>query len=282
MCSQPIIANQRPTRDIPPAPPAPATGIEPPGTMPATDMRPITSPRMPPPADATPPSGPPVGGEGPRAGRALGDPDGGEVQTAVAGDPPAPPGGVPGDEPAAPAPRSRRRRWVIEGAVILVAAVVLAVLLRAFVVQVFYVPSTSMLPTLRPGDRIAVSKLSYHFHSIDRGDIIVFARPPAEHCGGPVVPDLVKRVIGLPGDHISSRGNTVLIDGKPIPQPWLPKGTVLGKPITPMVVPPDHYYVLGDNRARSCDSRYWGTVPRSLVVGKVVAVIWPPSQFHFF
>ncbi|MGH9092200.1 MAG: signal peptidase I [Acidimicrobiales bacterium] len=170
----------------------------------------------------------------------------------------------------------------MELGVLLVVAVVLAVLLRAFVVQVFYVPSTSMLPTLRPGDRILVDKLSYHLHAVGRGDVIVFRRPPAEHCGGPVVPDLVKRVIGLPGDHISSRGNAVLIDGRPIPQPWLPPGTVLGRAIEPTVVEPNHYYVLGDNRARSCDSRYWGQVPRSLVVGKVVAVVWPLSRLHLF
>lgn len=193
---------------------------------------------------------------------------------------PAPPGRPAGEE--ARVPRSRRRRWLVELGILVLVAVVLAVLLRAFMVQVFYVPSTSMLPTLRPGDRILVDKLSYHLHAVDRGDIVVFARPPAEHCGGPVVPDLVKRVIGLPGDHISSRGNQVIIDGKPIPQPWLPPGTVLGKPIPPTVVPPNSFYVLGDNRARSCDSRYWGVVPRSLVVGKVVAVIWPLSRLHFF
>jgi signal peptidase I len=193
---------------------------------------------------------------------------------------PAAPGRPAGRE--ARVPGSHRRRWLVELGILVLVAVVLAVLLRAFVVQVFYVPSTSMLPTLRPGDRILVDKLSYHLHAVDRGDIIVFARPPAEHCGGPVVPDLVKRVIGLPGDRISSRGNQVVIDGKPIPQPWLPTGTVLGKPIPPTVVPPNSFYVLGDNRARSCDSRYWGVVPRSLVVGKVVAVIWPLSRLHFF
>ena len=92
----------------------------------------------------------------------------------------------------------------------------------------------------------------------------------------------MKRVIGLPGDRIASRGDTVLIDGKPLPEPWLPRGTPLGPPIRSTVVPVGTYYVLGDNRATSCDSRYWGTVPRSLIVGKVVAVIWPASRLHWF
>ena len=192
-----------------------------------------------------------------------------------------PEGAGPAESPR-PRPRPRRRRRLIEAGIILTIAILVAVALRLFVFQVFYVPSTSMLPTLRPGDRILVDKLSYHLHPIERGDIIVFARPPREHCGGPVVPDLVKRVIGLPGDRIASRGDTVLIDGKPLPEPWLPRGTPLGPPIRSTVVPVGTYYVLGDNRATSCDSRYWGTVPRSLIVGKVVAVIWPASRLHWF
>ena len=85
----------------------------------------------------------------------------------------------------------------------MVVAVLVAVLLRAFVVQTFYIPSGSMEPTLQIGDRILVNKLSYHLHGVDRGDIVVFSRPPAENCGGPEVNDLVKRVIGLPGDVLS-------------------------------------------------------------------------------
>jgi signal peptidase I len=114
------------------------------------------------------------------------------------------------------------------------------------------------------------------------GDIVVFARPPAENCGGPPVPDLVKRVVGLPGQRISSRGNTVLINGKPLAEPWLPRPDPLVKPITPITIPRNDYYVMGDNRAQSCDSRYWGPVPRSLIVGKVVAIFWPLSRLHWF
>ena len=196
-------------------------------------------------------------------------------------------GGAAGDEGAASGnvgkqPPTRSRRWILETIGIVVFALVVALLLRTFVFQTFYIPSGSMEPTLQIGDRIIVDKLSYHLHSVDRGDIIVFARPPLEDCAGPPVNDLVKRVIGLPGERISSRGNTVLINGKPLAEPWLPKGEALGQPIPPTVVPPNSYYVLGDNRDGSCDSRYWGPVPRSLIVGKVVLRFWPLSQFHFF
>jgi signal peptidase I len=185
-------------------------------------------------------------------------------------------------EPPPPSKARRRGRFLVETLVIVVVALLVAVLLRTFVIQTFYVPSGSMEPTIQIGDRILVDKLSYHFHSVHRGDIIVFKTPPAENCGGPAVPDLVKRVIGLPGNRISSRGNTVYINGKPLAEPWLPANEPLGKPITPMTVPKNEYYVMGDNRPNSCDSRYWGPVARSLIVGKVVAIFWPPSRLHWF
>ena len=107
-----------------------------------------------------------------------------------------PPGGPPGGQapPAEPEPRSSTARWIREAVVVVVVAVLVAVLLRAFVVQTFYIPSGSMEPTLQIGDRILVNKLSYDLHGVDRGDIVVFSRPPAENCGGPEVNDLVKRV----------------------------------------------------------------------------------------
>lgn len=203
--------------------------------------------------------------------RGPGGPDGAEPTTPAGPEP----------EPGAPS-APRRHRWVVEVVVVVVVAALLAIVLRTFVVQTFYIPSGSMEPTLQIGDRILVDKLSYHLHGIDRGDIVVFARPVAEDCGGPTVNDLVKRVIGLPGDHIASSGNTVLIDGRPLAEPWLAKGTQLGKAILPTLVPPDHYYVLGDNRVASCDSRYWGPVSRSLIVGKVVVLVWPLSRLHLF
>ena len=207
-------------------------------------------------------------------------------------EPPAggPPGG--GARPPAPKPARPASRWVREGAVIVVVAVLVAVLLRAFVVQTFYIPSGSMEPTLQIGDRILVNKLSYHLHGVDRGDIVVFSRPPAENCGGPEVNDLVKRVIGLPGDLISLSGGYVYVDGKRLDESWLPaqeQGETRPGPSGTSYslnhayrIPDNEYFVMGDNRNDSCDSRYWGPITRSLIVGKVEVRVWPISAVHIF
>src|SRR5271155_3729945 len=112
------------------------------------------------------------------------------------------------------APRSRERR-LVEWLVIVALAVAASVLVRTYVAQTFFIPSASMEPTLNVGDRILVSKLATEFGSVHIGEILVFKTPPGElaACGGPVVPYLVKRVIGLPGDHLTSRGNTVYVNG---------------------------------------------------------------------
>jgi signal peptidase I len=207
-------------------------------------------------------------------------------------EPPA--GGTPGADapPSAPPPRSSSTRWIREGIIVVVVAVLVAVLLRTFVVQTFFIPSGSMEPTLQIGDRILVNKLSYHLHGVDRGDIVVFSRPPAENCGGPEVNDLVKRVIGLPGDVISLSRGYVYIDGKRLNESWLPateqgitndgptgNGSNLAHPYR---IPTNDYFVMGDNRNDSCDSRYWGPIKRSEIVGKVDVRVWPISSLRIF
>jgi signal peptidase I len=204
-----------------------------------------------------------------------------------------PPTGPPGVEHSLESPASPHpTRWVKEAVIVVVVAVLVAVLLRAFVVQTFFIPSGSMEPTLQIGDRILVNKLSYHLHSVDRGDIVVFSRPPTENCGGPEVNDLVKRVIALPGDVISLSGGNVYIDGKRLDESWLPgseQGITVAGPAgnnsnlaRPYRVPKDNYFVMGDNRTDSCDSRYWGPISRSLIVGKVEVRVWPLSSLHIF
>jgi signal peptidase I len=186
----------------------------------------------------------------------------------------------------------KTRRW-LETAVVVVVALIVAVLLRTFALQTFSIPSVSMTPTLQVGNRIVVDKLSYDFHRVDRGNIVVFARPPHEDCAGPPVSDLVKRVIGLPGETISLSGNGhVLINGKRLDETWLPpsrQGTTYPGPSGtpyglghPYKIPANEYYVMGDFRSDSCDSRYWGPIPKSLIVGKVDIRIWPLSSFRFF
>jgi signal peptidase I len=161
------------------------------------------------------------------------------------------------------------------------------VVLRTFVVQSNSIPSLSMSPTLQVGDRIIVDKLSYRFGSVHRGDIVVFARPPLED---QEYADLVKRVIGLPGETISARDGHVYINGKRLNEPWLPPGPqsytgpLPGDPHEqfnmpgPVKIPAGEYYVMGDNRENSEDSRFFGPISKSLIVGRAVAVAWPLSH----
>ena len=172
---------------------------------------------------------------------------------------------------------------MIEWVVLVCVALLVATGLRTFVFQAFFVPSGSMLPTLQIGDRIVVVKFGYTIH---RGDIVVFKRPPADT--NTTDADLVKRVIGLPGETISSVGQQVLIDGKPLAEPWLPplvgECAETAENIPTTVIPANHYFVMGDCRGFSEDSRYWGTVPSSLIVGKVVVIVWRHGRpyFHAF
>jgi signal peptidase I len=179
--------------------------------------------------------------------------------------------------------RQRNRNWqrfALEWLAVILVAVGVAVAVRAFVFQTFYIPSGSMEPTLMIGDRIIVDKLSYHLHAVGRGDIVVFATPPDE-VAPPGVKDLVKRVIGLPGETISSADGEVWINGKPLSEPWLPRGVVTTG-IRTQKIPADHYFVMGDNRGDSEDSRVFGPISKSLIVGKVVFRIWPLGRIGFF
>lgn len=179
--------------------------------------------------------------------------------------------------------RSDQRDWrriVLEWVAVLLVAVGVAVGVRAFVVQTYWIPSASMEPTLMIGDRILVDKLSYHLHSVGRNDIVVFARPPGE-VASPGVKDLVKRVIGLPGETISSANGHVYINGKELSEPFLPPGTETNG-IRTQKIPPNEYFVMGDNREDSSDSRVFGPIPKSLIVGKVFFRIWPLGDIRFF
>jgi signal peptidase I len=179
-------------------------------------------------------------------------------------------------------PDSNRKsllRWATEWTGIILIALSAAFLIRAYVFQTFYIPSVSMVPTLQVGDRIIVSKLHTDFGDVNRGDIIVFKHPPLEQCGGDTGPnsDLVKRVIGLPGDVLTSRNNRIYVNGKILVEHWK-HAPDLGNEIGRVKVPNGQYFMMGDNRPSSCDSRIWGTLPKSLIVGKVILRIWPLSQ----
>jgi signal peptidase I len=204
------------------------------------------------------------------------------------GVPSAAPGAPPAPAPAA-SPPTARRRWLerIGGwLVVLVLALVITVLLRSFVVQPFSIPSASMVPTLQVGDRILVDKLPWSVDALHLGDVVVFRRVPADRVD-PQTEDLVKRIVGLPGETIWSRGDTVVLDGKPLAEPWLPALTgdcaESQLDIPRQTIPAGHYFMLGDCRGISYDSRYWGTVPASHVIGKVVVVVWRHGHpwFHW-
>jgi signal peptidase I len=196
----------------------------------------------------------------------------------------------PADAGPAGAGQQRRRRWrraLAETAIMILVAVLLAGLVRTFVFQTFYVPSSSMVPTLGVYDRILVQKAFFTWRDVREGDIVVFSHPPLDHCPGPQEDDLVKRVIALPGQTIYSSGNSIYVNGRLLAEPYLPQYDPLGPPIPgassqhPYRVPPGEFYVLGDNRAISCDSRYWGPIRGSSIVGKVVLVWWHDAHPDF-
>jgi signal peptidase I len=183
---------------------------------------------------------------------------------------------------------SSSRRHVVEWFAVLILALLASFFIRVYVVQTFEVPSGSMLPTLQVGDRLVVDKIPGLAHSIHRGDIIVFHRAPGDT--DTQYPILVKRVIGLPGETISSKGDTIYIDGRAIAEPWLAAfKTTPGcfEPdfdISVTHIPKGQYFVMGDCRGNSSDSRFWGTVPVRNIIGRVFLVIWRHNHpwFHWF
>ena len=175
-------------------------------------------------------------------------------------------------------PRKSRMKWLGQWGVVIIVAVIGSILVRSFLLEVFYIPSGSMEPTLDIGNRILVDKLS---RSPGRFNIVVFKRPPTDTTGPKNIKYLVKRVVGLPGNTIASRHCQVLIDGKVLPEPFLPKDTCT-KNIAPQRVPRGTYFVMGDNRSDSYDSRYFGPIKASSIVGRVIMRIWPLNRFKLF
>ena len=133
-----------------------------------------------------------------------------------------------------------------------------------------------MVPELKVHDRVLVNKVSYRLHDIHRGDIVVFKRPPNE-IGNDAIKDLIKRVIGLPGDTIEGRNNHIFVSGRQLDEPYLHAGVVIDD-FSPRRIPAGHYFVMGDNRTNSKDSRAFGPIPRSLVVGRAFVRVWPVTN----
>ena len=178
--------------------------------------------------------------------------------------------------------QQRTQRMVIEWLVVLVCGLGLALLMKAFLVEVFVIPSGSMEPTLMINDRVAVYKLGYRFGDVDRGDVVVFSLPGQSDDTN----DLIKRVVAVGGDAFELRAGRVYIDGAPLDEPYLtvtdatyPSGPIPGcvNPPEPdrCEVPEGMILVLGDNRTGSRDGRYFGPVDVDTVVGGAFLKIWP-------
>jgi len=180
-----------------------------------------------------------------------------------------------------------------------VSALIIAVGVKTFVAQAFYIPSGSMLPQLEVGDRIVVSKLSYKLHEPRRGDVVVFDSPtprPKGDGGGvqrllrgllqtiglaaPSTEEFVKRVIALPGEVVEARDGHVFVNGKQVVEPYLPAGMQTAD-FTPVTVPPGRLWVMGDNRSNSSDSRAFGPIRESSIVGRAIVRVWPVPHASF-
>lgn len=170
---------------------------------------------------------------------------------------------------------------IVEWASVIAGAIVLALVVKVFILQAFYIPSPSMYPTLKVGDRVLVNKLSYHVHDVNRGDVVVFERPPSEESS--TIPDLIKRVIGLPGDAVTFQNGHVFINGEQLAEPYLPAGVTTTADFAPnrctieapCLVPPGDVWVMGDNRNDSKDSRYFGPIEQRSIVGRAFVIVWP-------
>jgi signal peptidase I len=146
----------------------------------------------------------------------------------------------------------------------ILAAVALAFAVRSALIGIYAIPTGSMHPTLQIGDRILVTR--YFSQPAHRGDVVIFRSPHGDEL-------LVKRIVGVGGDFVEARHGRLVVGGHTMPEPYLPSRTTTAG-ITPQLVPPDSYFVLGDNRLDSLDSRAWGVVPANLLVGRARLVLW--------
>lgn len=174
----------------------------------------------------------------------------------------------------------------LEGLKTIGLSAILAFGIRTFVAEARYIPSGSMEPTLQINDRLIVDKLSYHFENPHRGDIVVFS--PTEELKKQNFKDaFIKRLIGLPGDKVEIKDGRVYINGRPLQEKYVADGKETAVNICypgeiylskPIVVPPNSYLVLGDNRTNSYDSRCWGVVPRDNIIGRAIVRFWPLNR----
>ena len=188
---------------------------------------------------------------------------------------------------------------LIELVAIVAVALGLALGIQAFLVKPFRIPSESMVPTLSVGQRVLVNRVSGHFSDPDRGDVTVFKPPKGaddNRCGlsekPPNMPcplptkdrsetNFIKRIVGLPGERLKVIDNRVYINGRKQDEPFVNKKTpceALCNMPEEITIPEDHYYMMGDNRGESADSREWGPVPKKWLIGDAFVTYWPPRK----
>jgi len=180
-------------------------------------------------------------------------------------------------------------RVTIDWLVTIVGAIAIVLAIKAWIVNPYRIPSSSMEPTLhcvKPGsecearfsDRVLACRFCYRFWDPKRGDVVVFHTPPlaAARCGAGGT--FVKRLVGLPGELWEERGGYIYINGKRLAEPYIRADRRDSRTIAPMRIGKNQYFMMGDNRASSCDSRAWGTVPHQNLIGKVFATYWPPGR----
>ncbi|MDP1807990.1 MAG: signal peptidase I [Actinomycetota bacterium] len=158
--------------------------------------------------------------------------------------------------------------------VLIITAIVVAWLIKTFLVQPFFIPSSSMEPTLLPGDRVLVSKLSYRFGSPQPGNIVVFIAPQIAK-GSET--DYIKRIMATPGMKVQEINGRMAVNGRPKNEPYT-RADNPSASFGPATVPPGKVFVMGDNRGNSRDSRYFGPIDKKSLVGKAFFVYWPPSR----
>jgi signal peptidase I len=180
-------------------------------------------------------------------------------------------------------------RVTIDWLVTIIGAIAIVLAVKAWVVNPYRIPSSSMEPTLHcalPGsgcearfsDRVLACRFCFRFWSPKRGDIVVFHTPSLAEVRCGAGGTFVKRLIGLPGDRWEERAGYVYINGKRLDEPYVKASRRDNRTISAIKIQPGHYFMMGDNRSSSCDSRAWGTVPHANLIGKVFATYWPPSR----
>jgi signal peptidase I len=172
-------------------------------------------------------------------------------------------------------PRRRWRRTILEWLGVIGGGIAIALLVEAFLIQAFWIPSPSMEPTLDVGDRVLVNKLSYKFHDVNRGDVVVFDRPSGASTGeNGEIKDLIKRVIAVEGDTIEAKQGNVFVNGEQIDEDYLEPGTPTDNlPLT--TIPEGQVFVMGDNRTNSEDSRIFGPIDEDAIVGRAFIRVLP-------